>query len=242
MSFLVDLHAHTRMGSSDSRIEAADVFGVNRATRGIDGIALTEHLNQWPQDEFETLTATTFAVNARECDTPYGHILVFGVPDEALVRITAVEDLRTAVLRRNGLMILAHPFRHYPSSWNLLFRNSRDHWGPRELAEWPPERLGQHPVFGLVDAVETLNGGCTTAQNTVAGIVARVLGLPEVGASDAHDLSHVGWFATAFDDAISTEKELLAEIRAGRCTPVERMRDGSYVRPNGATMADRRRP
>jgi hypothetical protein len=228
MTFIVDLHTHTRIGSSDSRIEAADMLALARTAPGIHGIALTEHLQRWPQDAFEALSATTFAVNARECDTRYGHVIVIGVPDRTLTAVSTVEALRQEVLRRDGLMILAHPFRHYPSSWNLLFRSSRDHWGPRELADWPPERLGEHPIFGLVDAIEVLNGGCTPAQNALAGRVAKTLGLPAVGASDAHDSSDVGWFATAFEDTIANEAELVEAIRRGRCRPVERTRDGSY--------------
>jgi hypothetical protein len=127
-------------------------------------------------------------------------------------------------------MILAHPFRHYPSSWNLLFPRSRDHWGPRELAEWPAGRLAEHPVFALVDAVEVLNGGCAPRQNVIAFEVARALGLPCVGASDAHDLYAIGYYATAFEDTIRDEAALIAALRAGRCQPVHRTREGRYAR------------
>jgi predicted metal-dependent phosphoesterase TrpH len=196
---------------------------------GLDGLVLTEHSRRWPHERFSEAAGNGFfLVNAREVETACGHIVVIGVEDEALTATRDVERLRSVVLERGGAMILAHPFRHFPSSWNLLFPQSRDHWSARDLEEWTPDRLAQHPVFGLVDAVETLNSGCTPKQNELAAAVAEVLRMPTVGASDAHDLSFLGWFATEFDDSVRDEASLIAALRAGDCRPLRRTPAGAY--------------
>jgi predicted metal-dependent phosphoesterase TrpH len=226
---IVDLHTHTRVGSADSRIDEHEMFGLRTYRPALDGVVLTEHLRRWPEASFDALRATIFAVNARECETRSGHILVIGVPDEALVGVHDLRLLRKAADEHAGALILAHPFRHYPSSWNLLFPASHERWTPRHHAEWPPERLAEHPAFAAVHAVETLNGGCLPAQNLLALAVARASGLPTVGGSDAHDRNDIGYVATAFADDIASEAALITAIKAGRCSAVSRQRDGSYT-------------
>ncbi len=243
MSFAWDLHVHTRTGSADSRIAAHEV----RDSAGLQGIVLAEHERRWPTGDLELHGGGgPSLVSARECETPYGHIVVIGVADEALAAIRSVEELRLVVDARHGAMILAHPFRHFPSSWNLLFPQSQDHWGAVALAEWPPERLAEHPVFGLVDAIEVLNSGCTPAQNALAEGVANVRRLPRIGASDAHDRSFIGYFATAFEATIRGDQDLVAALRSGLGEPVVRAADGTFepadaVFLEGATSARRRR-
>lgn len=224
MGVVIDLHVHTRVGSADSRIDRVELDSLGARLPKLSGLVLTEHQHRWPESAFAELPAGMLAVNAREVETAFGHMLVLGVPDDAIAAARGPAVLRETVLEHGGLMILAHPFRHYPSSWNLLFPRSQDHWKAADLAEWPPERLAEHPAFALVDAVEGLNGGCLAGQNRLARSVAAVLGLPIVGASDAHDLNHVGYFATEFSDTIGSEAELIAAIREGRCRPVERDR------------------
>jgi predicted metal-dependent phosphoesterase TrpH len=228
LNVIIDLHVHTRVGSNDSRIDEAELGRLGQRVPELTGIVLTEHQQRWPEIAFSALRSRMFAVNAREVETRFGHILVIGVPDDAIARAKGTPELRDATLQHGGLMILAHPFRHYPSSWNLLFPQSQDHWKAKELAEWPPERLAEHPVFALVDALETLNGGCLGTQNRLAQSVADALALPAVGASDAHDLNHIGYYATEFEDVIASEEELIAAVRAGRCRPVERDRRAGH--------------
>ena len=160
------------------------------------------------------------AFNEREFDTHQGHIIALGVPSGIYVR--SVEELRPRVLDAGGLMILAHPFRFYPSSLSLLYS------GWHEPGEWPPERLAEHPLFGLVDAVEAWNYRATHAQNELAEACALIRGLPIVGGSDSHAPEDVGSFATEFEDDIRTTDQLMAAIRAGRCGPVELRADGTY--------------
>jgi hypothetical protein len=68
--------------------------------------------------------------------------------------------------------------------------------------------------------VETLSGKVTATENSFAQNVAKGLGLPATGDSDAHDVSTVGTYATAFEQTINSEKELLSTLKEGRYQPV----------------------
>ena len=120
-------------------------------------------------------------------------------------------------------MILAHPFRFYPSPLSLLYPRS---W--HEPGDWPPERLAEHPLFALVDAVEAWNYRATVAQNELAEACARLRGLPLVGGSDSHAPNDIGRFATEFDGDVSSVNEMIAAIRAHRCRVVALGADGRY--------------
>jgi len=163
------------------------------------------------------------AFNEREYETYRGHILAIGAPPG--FQTSDVGELRERVLDAGGLLILAHPFRFYPSSLSLLFPRA---W--HEPGEWPPERLAEHPLFEMVDAVEAWNGRVMPAQNRLAEACARIHGLPVVGGSDSHSAANLGRYATEFADEIETRDGLLAAIRAGRCRPVELTATGRYRR------------
>jgi predicted metal-dependent phosphoesterase TrpH len=238
VTFILDLHVHTRVGSGDSRIDDHELAGLPARRAALHGLVLTEHERRWSPEEFATLPGRLFAINARELTTRLGHILVLGVPDEALVAVREPGALRATADAHGGLLILAHPFRHYPSSWSLLFPQSQDWWREHHLREWPPERLAEHPAFALVDAVEVLNGGTLRHQNELARKVAAIRGLAMVGGSDAHDFSDIGYHATRFASAMTSEGEVIATIRAGACEPVERTRAGRYAPPVAGPEGD----
>lgn len=221
---IIDLHTHTSVGSFDSTTTIEDIAATRQRTPCLDGLALTEHVHRWPQEQLAELPADLLLFNEREFDTYQGHIIVLGSPLGG--RVASVEELRERVLELGGLMILAHPFRFYPSSLSLLY--PRD-W--HEPGQWPPERLAEHPLFGLVDAVEAWNYRATPAQNELAETCARLRGLPIVGGSDSHAADAVGRYATRFDDDIRSTEELVAAIRTGRCQPVELTASGEYRPP-----------
>ncbi len=159
--------------------------------------------------------------NEREYDFPEGHIVVLGAP--SLKRGKTIAELRQHVLDTGGLMILAHPFRFYPSSLNQLYPG-----GWHEPGHWPPERLAEHGLFDVVDAVEAWNHRATRAQNELAAACAQARGLPIVAGSDSHRPDEVGRFATALPGEITTVATLISAIRTGTGVPVERTEDGTY--------------
>jgi hypothetical protein len=142
-----------------------------------------------------------------------GHIGVFGLPPE--VRdIRRARDLRAACDEYGAFMVLCHPFRYYPGPSSILFGHRRDAQ-PVAIDE-----LAEHPVFSLADAIEVLNGGCIERENRLAQEMARHLGLPMTGGSDAHMPLEIGRYATMFEKELRDPDDLLAELRAGRFYPV----------------------
>jgi predicted metal-dependent phosphoesterase TrpH len=218
---IIDLHTHTTVGSSDSKTGIEDIARIRERVPALHGLALTEHVRRWPDDAMAQLPSDLLVFNEREFDTFQGHILVLGPPQGT--HVSSVEQLRGRVQDVGGVMILAHPFRFYPSALSLLYPRA---W--HEPGEWPPERLAEHPLFGLVDAVEAWNARATPEQNELAEACARIRGLPVVAGSDSHAPEDVGRYATEFEDDIRTLDQLKAAVLSGRCRPVELTDTGEY--------------
>ena len=70
-------------------------------------------------------------------------------------------------------------------------------------------------VLFMVDAIETHNGQNKREANRAAMELARDMGLPGTGGSDAHQVSHLGACVTVFSEDISTEDDLIRQLRAG---------------------------
>ena len=172
--------------------------------RGLDGICLTEHNKPWDREEVLRLSEEfEFPIfRGIEVTTKDGDILVFGFHEETPEIMTAGE-LRQRVTQVGGYMIAAHPFRGF-----LLF-------GFPELS-LTPEQAAERPIFHEVDAIEAYNCKVTEQETRMAFELAELLHLPCVGGSDAHKVVDVGKYATNFENTISSEKELLAELIAGR--------------------------
>jgi hypothetical protein len=79
----------------------------------------------------------------------------------------------------------------------------------------PEQAAERMPVFQLVDAIEALNGANTPRENLFALRVARVLGKPVTGGSDAHSRAGIGFYCTVFQTELQTPGDMLRELRAG---------------------------
>jgi hypothetical protein len=66
------------------------------------------------------------------------------------------------------------------------------------------------------------NGGCDTKENARAADLARCLGIPGVGGSDAHTTAEVGRAATWFPDTIETDDELVDALICGSYKAIDR--------------------
>ena len=222
MGTIIDLHIHTIVGSMDSDISPKRLGEAAKAA-GLTGVALTEHMSQWQDDEVERFRQETglFVFNAREWSTDMGHIIVLGL-DRSVRGLARVRDLRAACEENGAYMVLCHPFRYFPGPSNFLFG------GHRDAHELPAEELAEHPLFHLTDAIEVLNGGCIERENTLAQEVATVLERPGVAGSDAHMPSEVGRFATVFEKDLESEDDMLAELKAGRFLPARRVQAGVF--------------
>ena len=61
-----------------------------------------------------------------------------------------------------------------------------------------------------------MNGSDSRLQNLSVSGLAKSFRLPGVGGSDAHTPAEVGRAATAFDNRLHDEDDLLAALRSGR--------------------------
>lgn len=223
MGTIIDMHIHTIVGSMDSDLSPRRLAEAARQV-GLTGVAITEHLHPWQPEEAERFRQESglFVVNAREWNTDVGHVIVLGL-DPAVRGVARVRDLRRACQEAGAFMILAHPFRYFPGPSNYLFGDRRD------AQELSVQELARHPVFSLVDAVEVLNGGCIERENRLAQEVARYLGLPGTAGSDAHMPLEVGRYVLVFQKDLESEEDMLAELRAGRYYPAQRVEPGVFA-------------
>jgi predicted metal-dependent phosphoesterase TrpH len=214
---ILDLHLHSER-SDDSRapVEAyLKILQRKREERPLDGIVLTEHRQFDPSRDFRELEDRYgfLILNAAEIETDYGHVLVYGVNadmtrrfDFADVRLPA-QTVVDEVWRMGGVALPCHPGR--PNVGLCAHYESK-------------------PVLQNVVAVEALNGGSKKGEDARVQDLMTTHGYAGFGGSDSHLVSFVGICATEFDRAVRTMDDLVAELRAGRCRPIDfRSRPGT---------------
>ena len=204
---VIDLHVHTSPASpcSSAPVDAL----IKEAMRiGLDGICLTDHNYIWPPEMIDDLRQKHgfLVLGGNEVTTSQGDMLVFGL-ERNIEGIITVEALREEVDRVSGYIIAAHPFRGF-----LVF-------GVDQLG-LTPEAAMKRPHFSRVDALEVLNSKVTEEENAFALKVARGLGLPATGGSDAHEVEEVGIYATRFSSGIESERGLIEALKQGDYEPV----------------------
>ena len=207
-SFFIDLHLHTFPASKCASSQVGDMIEEAKHI-GLDAVCLTDHNYVWSRDEVNRLMDIhQFMIfRGNEIVTDQGDMLVFGM-DQDVRGVIPLARLKDMVDKTGGFIAAAHPFRGF-----LTF-------GADQLG-LTPEKAMERDMFKLVHAMETLNGKVTEQENRLSSQVAQRLGLPATGGSDAHDISTVGVYATRFNEAFSTEEELVKALLAGKCEPVE---------------------
>jgi predicted metal-dependent phosphoesterase TrpH len=227
---IVDMHLHTVKGGSDSSLTPEQLMGEARRIR-LGGVNISEHDRLWDARELERLRSKSglFVSGAMEVSTDLGHIIVIGL-DHYLPGIQRAAELRRVVTEVGGFMFLAHPFRHFFDP--VHFR--RDDSDPPSLT---PEEAARLPIFELVDELEVANGGCTPDENHFALLVARILGKRGIGGSDAHSTHGLGCFTTVFQRPLGNQRDLIAELKAGRYYPAEGLLAGG-ITPFGEGSLD----
>jgi predicted metal-dependent phosphoesterase TrpH len=207
---ILDLHLHSdRSDDSRAPVEAyLKLLQRKRDERPLDGIVLTEHRQFDPTREYHALEDRygVLILTAAEVETDYGHVLVYGVNDDILrrfdfanVRLPAQEVI-SEVWRMGGVALPCHPGR--PTVGMCAHYESRG------------------PLDGVI-AVEALNGGSKKGEDDRVRELMQRYGYAGFGGSDSHLVSFVGICATEFDARIRTIDDLVQELRAGRCRPVD---------------------
>ena len=111
----------------------------------------------------------------------------------------------------HGAIVVAHPYR----------RTYREHDDVDSTAYYAMlQKAIDNSAFPLADGIEALNGRGSPQENAFSQHLAKHLGKPATGASDAHRLEDLGTFATEFFRPIRTTEDLVDELTAGRFRPL----------------------
>ena len=210
---VIDMHLHTLKGASDSMLHPDDL--ISEALRvGLTGVNITEHDRMWESWDlapFRKQHPDMFVNNGMEVSTDMGHILAIGLKGYAS-GIRRLEKLRELADEQGAFLVVAHPFRHFFDPVHF----KREGKKPFDLS---PEQAARLPVFQLVHGIEVLNGCNTPRENYFALNVAKILGKPGTGGSDAHSTQGIGYFAAVFDEVLESPEQMVEEMHKGRFHP-----------------------
>jgi predicted metal-dependent phosphoesterase TrpH len=200
----IDLHVHTNPLSPDSLMSAEQAIETAREI-GLDGICLTEHDRAWQLSEIHSLREKLNFPVFRGVEVMLRggiEMLVFGLNID-FTSLLQLSDLRSMVTAAKGFMVYAHPFRGLPELT------------VSDLDAALGVTLGKVDVAGI-DAVEGRNGRHRDMYNQPALEMAARYSLKTTGGSDAHAVDEIGTCVTVFESNITTDAELLNELKAGR--------------------------
>lgn len=190
---ICDLHVHTNV-SRDGESSVEEIL--KRAEEvGLDAIAITDHDSVDGAKQAMACTTDVIVIPGIEVSTKQGHLIVLGVTDIIPSGLDVGETIALAH-DLGAVLILPHPFH--------MWRHG-------------VARKKRAPML-LVDAVEAFNSRYIVGSaNGKAGRMAKRLGKPCVGGSDAHNAKFVG-FGRTFIDAEPNVEAILQAIRDGKVT------------------------
>ncbi|MDD1704043.1 MAG: PHP domain-containing protein [Methanoregula sp.] len=186
-----DLHVHTNF-SRDGESSVEEILRQAEAV-GLDVIAITDHDTTEGAKRALTCETRVLVIPGIEVSTKDGHLLVLGVTEIIPSGLDVGATIRMA-RKMGALLILPHPYH--------LWRHG----------------VARRRKSGMsaVDAVEAFNSRYIVGSaNTKAARIARRLGKPCVGGSDAHNARFVGYGRT-YVEAEKNIPSILAAIRDGR--------------------------
>ena len=217
---IIDMHLHTTKGASDSMLDPNALIEEARRV-GLTGVNITEHDRMWESWDlapFRKQHEGIFVSNGMEVSTDMGHILAIGLKGyEGGIR--RLEKLRQVADEQGAFLVVAHPFRHFFDPVHF----KREGKEPFNLT---PEQAAKLPVFQLVHGIEVLNGCNTPRENYFALQVAKILGKPGTGGSDAHSTQGIGYFTAVFEENLETPAQMVDQMHKGRFFPGRQLAEG----------------
>jgi len=184
-----DLHVHTTY-SSDSAINPRILVEQLVTHNFIKVAAVTDHDTVKGCGVTRQLASAypdILVIPGVEISTPQGDIIILG-SDEMPPQPWTVENIIDFARERDYVSVVAHPYREY---------------GMGDLAK-----------NYKVDAIEVLNGGSSPSANKAAQDLAKLMGLPGIAGSDAHQPSELCTVYTEVKASMNTE-DILKAIKKG---------------------------
>jgi predicted metal-dependent phosphoesterase TrpH len=207
---IIDMHVHSDV--SDDGMASVETYmkWITKLRRHyrIDGLVFTEHRLFNSDADYEALAREygMLIFKGTEADTDCGHVLCYGMNEKILSHFDlknvhlSGRDLLNAMEDAGGIGIPAHP--------------GRRHIGLVEHIE------KGYDIGPSLRAAEQLNGGSSTQENARAQQLVLERQLFGIGGSDAHFVSAVGKFMTAFKRPIHTMQDLVEQLYSGDYRPI----------------------
>ena len=175
----LDLHSHSKY-SMDASIDPAKLDKILER-KGLDGIAVTDHDTIRGGMEAKKLVKDKIAIPGVEYRTDIGDIIGLFIQEE--IKSRNHEEVIDEFRVQDAIIVLPHPFDSF--------------------------RKPAYKIAEKVDAIESFNARCAfNALNERAAELAKSLGKPQTGGSDAHLAFEIGngWTELKGEDI---RKELL---------------------------------
>ncbi len=196
-AFFIDPHVHTK-NSPCSKLTRKQIL--NKAhERELNAICITDHdtITLMPTDEIILI------LSGSEVSTKHGHILAYGISEPIPIMLSAEETL-DKIHEQGGIAIAAHPYRKYDKENSEIFG------------------LGNSDkLFSCkLEGIETLNYLNNSKENEKARKSAKLLALPMIGGSDAHEEDEVGKVVTKTPTPMSCLDDFIKSIKMGKTIPM----------------------
>jgi predicted metal-dependent phosphoesterase TrpH len=188
----IDFHVHTAERSTcATSLESEQIE--TAIAQGLDAIAITDHHRLLRQYELLALNQKykPFRIlPGIEITADHEDWLVLGLSDSALERLNwAYADLYRYVRSKNGLIILAHPYRYRPEI-------------SADLKQFVPDGIEIHSVNIRKELVPRI-------QN-----LADQFNIPTLSNSDAHSTQMLGQYFNIFDCEPNSDHELFSALKS----------------------------